>query len=233
MWRQPRLHELDAPPEFVEQINESIYFNRKGSLTGADRYTILQYLLAILLSWIFVLALLALLSSLFFQFSPLILIILAATSLLVSLSLFIYWGWIKYEEAWYHFDRTDRILTVFKRNNGNWEAIEIPYEQIEEVSWSGGTNGYAIISAAGFDIPTNRADHERFSSVTELWSDLASFDQPMTNWPILLVCPVCDRQFGHHIGTATCPFDEVLLVDPSIKGRIDPTDLHPDDYRRL
>jgi len=44
----------------------------------------------------------------------------------------------------------------------------------------------------------------------------------------------CNRIFGHHQGTALCPFDEnEILIDDSIKGRIDPESVDMEDLKRV
>ena len=89
------------------------------------------------------------------------------------------------------------------------------------------------IYVLGAKVDTNRMNEERFSSVTEIWHKLALFDSKMINWPISLECESCERKFGHHIGTAQCPFDKIMLIDPNVKGRIDPVEMHPDDENRV
>lgn len=235
MWRAPKLHGLEAPTEFKKLIKKSIYFNRKGKLQGASTATIVQYSISLFIAWVSLSGIVIITTGLIFNSPP-----TAVANVLISLALlttllvwFVYWGWYDYQEAWYHFDDHNEIFSVTKRTKGNWETFEIPYDAVHEVEWSGGEFGYATIHASKFSFDTTRTGSERYASVTELWPHLARFDTNMINWPIILKCTECKREFGHHIGTAQCPFDNVILIDPEVKGRIDPEEMHPDDKSRV
>lgn len=235
MWRAPKLQDVEAPSEFKELMNKSVFYNRKGELNNAGRYEVFQYTIAMVFLWLFsTVGLLVIFSLISPVLMSTIVRVIVSIVLFIAISAYFYWwGWLKYNQAWYHFNDDDMLFTIIQKQNDNWEMIEVPYEQVDQIEWSGGDNGFAIIHAAGLTFRTTRADSDRFASVTELWGQLAKFDTYMKNWPITLVCPVCDREFGHHIGTAMCPFDEVILIDPNTKGRIDRENLHPDDYYRV
>ena len=235
MWREPKLNDLDVDNETKNLIAKSIYFNRKGVLREADRVTQIQYSIALLGMWIISSAIMYVLLSFIFGFQNLNFFTFMIIFILISLSLFWYlnWGWFRYEEAWYYFDKKNKIFFVTKQKKDDWESFEIPFDTVHMVEWSGGKNGYASIRAGRFTFDTNRMNEERFSSVTEMWDLLALFDTKMINWPISLECESCERKFGHHIGTAQCPFDKIMLIDPNVKGRIDPIEMHPDDENRV
>ena len=153
--------------------------------------------------------------------------------LLVYSYIFYRWGFKNYKEAWYLFDQEDEIFTVIRNVADGWETIEIPYEEVDSIDWLNGGNGKAIIKSHNFEFETNRASEKRKSSITELWNALALIDTKMENWPVTLRCQNCTREFGHHIGTAQCPFCEIILEDTKSKGRIDPKGTHPDDVDRI
>ncbi|MDH5402877.1 MAG: hypothetical protein OEY49_10335, partial [Candidatus Heimdallarchaeota archaeon] len=153
--------------------------------------------------------------------------------LIILIRLFYKWGFSNYREAWYYFDEKEEILIVIRLVNKNWEVIEIPYEEIDEIEWNNDDNGYAIIKSYGMEFETNRSKDKRASSVTDLWGELARTSAKMTHWPIILICSKCDRKFGHHIGTAVCPWDETMLIDPKVKGGYEIKEAHPDDFDRI
>ena len=235
MWRIPNLNDLDVDKETKKLMAKSIYFSRKGVLRDAGNITQIQYSLALIGIWIISSAIVYLSLSFGFGFESFNFITFIPIIVLIggSLVYFIKWGWYKYEESWYFFDIKNKIFFVTKKVKSNWEIFEIPFETIHVIEWSGEKNGYASIGAGRFTFDTNRMNDKRFSSVTELWENLALIDTKMINWPINLECESCNRKFGHHIGTAMCPFDNIILIDPNIKGRIDPIEMHPDDENRV
>lgn len=235
MWRQPRFEDLDAPEEMKATILDATYFNEKGNLRGADPWETVQYSIVtvVIAGFVFAIIWFMLGRVTFIAELTLLRFLVVIIAIVPIIYYFYFWGWLKYEEAWYLFDSENEILFVIRKPDDSWEMIEIPYEQVETIEWVGGSNGRAIINAAGFRLKTNRSREKRFSSVTELWSDLAKIDTSMITWPIELHCSNCDRRYGHHIGTAQCPFDNTLLEDPTTKGRIDPVARHPDDLDRI
>ncbi|MFV2014024.1 MAG: hypothetical protein ACC656_01225, partial [Candidatus Heimdallarchaeota archaeon] len=78
-----------------------------------------------------------------------------------------------------------------------------------------------------------RDSEKRVSSVIEIWDKMARIDTRMKNWPIEMQCQQCQREFGHHIGTAICPFCKIALIDKKAKGRFDPLTQHDDDLDRI
>ncbi len=231
VWKEPKISEIKAPSHLIPKIRAAIYYNSPGRMVGADRSIITQYAVAVLVSVFMVVSILIILLPIPFNSGSVILASLFGSG--ISLILFYRWGWHNYEEAWYHVDKENNLLSVIKKTKGSWEEIEIPFEMVSKVEWSGGKNGYATIHAGGIEVRTTRASTDRFASVTEMWSLLAEFDTLMSGWPLTLECSTCNRKFGHHLGTAQCPFDEVILTDTNAKGRIDPEEMHPDDYTRV
>ncbi len=152
---------------------------------------------------------------------------------ILGLGIFTYWGWFRKFSAWYLFDKENEILFVLLKKTPP-VLLEIPYEEIMEIRWSGGQNGYAIIETPVGKFPTLRANEKKEGSVTELWVNIAGIEAPYSDWPITLWCPSCQRNFGHHIGTAVCPFDpEISLLDLETKGRHDPEGLSQEDFDRV
>ncbi len=236
MWKEPKIHSLDAPTDIKEIISKSVYWNSKGALKGSPSLVIGTYSAIIFALWLFIA------STIYFileglQINNWLKIATQGMTMLgILISMFYYfykWGWNNYREAWYNFDKENEIFTVVRKTMTGWETIEIPYEEIDSIDYLDGANGKAIIKSINFEFETNRARDKRRSSVTDIWDDLARTSTKMTNWPINLVCQKCKRKYGHHIGTAQCPFCRLILVDPQVKGRIDPQIQHPDDLDRI
>ena len=231
VWKEPNISEIDAPSHLIKKIRTAIFYNSQGKMDGADRGIITQYVVStVVMTWMLLATFILLLP---IEFNTTLFFVIAIFGSVISLTAFYFWGWRNYSQAWYHIDTENKLFTVIEKKKKGWQEIEVPFEQVDRVDWSGGENGYAIIHAAGLEIPTSRTKSNRFASVTEMWPLLASFDTFMKGWPITLECSTCKRKFGHHIGTAQCPFDEMILNDPSTKGRIDPEELHPDDTTRV
>ncbi|MCY3414998.1 MAG: hypothetical protein INQ03_25330 [Candidatus Heimdallarchaeota archaeon] len=235
VWKQPEISELDVNKEIKDLMNKGVYYNSEGNLADASLLLKLEYIFFSILTWIGLVAVIRFLLSLLSNGADLsLLIIVIASILFICIFVWLYiWGWRRYEQAWYHFDHLDELLTVIKDGKHGFEVFEIPYEDVHEIEWYDGPNGKAIIKAASFEFSTNRYLDKRLSSVTEMWDDLARINSKMVSWPIQLLCPKCYREFGSHTGTGICPFDEVILIDPKVKGRIDPEEIHPDDFDRL
>ncbi|MHA2091879.1 MAG: hypothetical protein ACW98K_13580 [Candidatus Kariarchaeaceae archaeon] len=236
MWKKPKLHSIEAPKDIKDILQKSIFWNSEGALAGSPQIIIFMYGLVLILFWGALYSILSLALSSFLSKSVLYFLILTTlliTALIIISYYFYQWGWMNYKEAWYYFDDTDEILTVVRLLKDQWEIIEIPYEEISEIYYTHGNNGKAIIRSMGFEFETNRAADKRESSVTDLWEKLARTDAKMNGWPIQLSCPNCHRSFGHHIGTAICPFCKIILLDDKVKGRIDPVQTHPNDMDRV
>ncbi len=239
MWRQPKIHTIKAPPDCMKIIENGIYWNQKGNFEGSTLRYKLNYIFSYIIIW-----LLFVIPTLYFVIKLnsvifLYIMVFVYIATLISIAIWIYyWGWLEYREIWYLFNDKEQIFyATFEGKNG-WELFEIPYEDIHEIEWIDGPNGKAFIHFSNMKFETNRALDKRRSSVTELWPTLARISgidkhNIMTNWPIYLECPNCNRVYGHHIGTAQCPFDDYILIEPGVKGRIDPEDIHPEDLDRV
>jgi hypothetical protein len=237
MWRKPELDKLIIPQEMKDLMKRSIYWNSTGHLVSASmvlkfQYSFLIGVFGIFTSFIAYYAISSLLS--FIPWLGISLGIIIAL-ILFSLQIFFFyrWGWRNFREAWYYFNHKDELFVAIKETKEGWQEFEIPFEEISEVSWFDGPNGLAIIKVGNYEFETSRALVKNKSSVTELWDDLARIGAPMREWPIELICSKCKREFGHHIGTAVCPYDRTLLIEPNLKGRIDPEEIHPDDLDRI
>ncbi len=159
-----------------------------------------------------------------------ILISLFAT---ITIIFYYYWGWKKTFEAWYYFDHENEIMFALIKSKSPI-LLEIPYEEIETIDWSGGSNGFAIIRTPIVSLKTERAKNKREGSITEMWSEIAKTRAPFQDWPYTLLCVSCNEEFGHHIGTAVCPFEEnIALIDPNAKGRHDPESISHEDLDRV
>lgn len=224
------------PPQFEDIRKKGIFISIEGNLRDAGigetfRILILTLILvpislSIVVNFVFFL--------LFSKSMPnwLNLVLYVMTFVIMALIVY-YWGWKKKFEAWYYFDHGNEIFYALI-NGKNPTLMEIPYEEIEEIRWVGGNNGYAKIITSITSLPTERAMKKREGSSTELWSTLALIGAPFTEWPIKLWCPSCNRVYGHNIGTATCPFEpEIALIDPDVKGRHDPEGIAEEDLDRL
>ncbi|MCH8908216.1 MAG: hypothetical protein IH840_14095 [Candidatus Heimdallarchaeota archaeon] len=239
MWREPSqadLKQLNASIEIQDLIKHAIYWNKKGNLKDSSSAEILQTtVIASFIIFMSIIGLFALLDIINFPTSLTLVLKVISVLLIIGLSgwKFYLWGWIYYYESWYKFDDKDEILTVIRHTEEGWETYDIPYEEINSIDYSGGSNGRGIIKAGKFKFETARSLDKRASSVTEMWDNLARTDNKMNNWPISLHCQNCHRIFGHHIGTAVCPFCNIILIDPKVKGRIDPISLHEDDLDRI
>lgn len=237
MWREPELDKLIIPNEMKDLMRKSIYWNSMGHLVQSSLTLRLQYLslisvFGIFTSFIVYYAISSLLSPIpWLGISLGILLSLMLFSF--EMILFYKWGWKNYREAWYYFDHKDELFVAIRETKEGWQEFEIPFEEITEVTWFDGPNGFAIIKVGSYEFETARALVKNKSSVTELWNDLARIGAPMRKWPVELICSECKREFGHHIGTAVCPYDKTLLIEPDLKGRIDPEEIHPDDLDRI
>ncbi|MHA2251585.1 MAG: hypothetical protein ACXAD7_14570 [Candidatus Kariarchaeaceae archaeon] len=223
MWKEPKIHSLEAPTDIREKLRKSIYWNSEGMLSGSPMAMIIWYSTILIMIWLFFSLFIFYLAEQLGVKSWMILFIqvsFAIISLLVLTLQFYKWGWKSFQEAWYHFDKDNQIFSVIRKSRNSWEEIEVPYEDIDSIEYVDGDNGKAQINSMSFEFETNRAKDKRRSS-------------KMVNWPISLVCQKCKRKFGHHIGTALCPFCKIILVDPQVKGRIDPLEQHPDDLDRM
>lgn len=236
MWKEPDYLHLDAPQEIVDTIRSSIFWNSEGYLRGAPFISKFQYFLVFTSILFFPCLIIFIIFELMIT-NTIVNIIGQILIYIVIVSVYFYfikWGFYDYKEAWYNFDEKEEILIIIRKKSNRWETIELPYEEIDEINWSGDSqNGFAIIKSLNMKFYTNRSLDKRKSSVTEIWSKLARIDTDMKNWPIYLTCDTCKRVFGHHIGTAQCPFDDILLIDKNVKGRIDPEEIHPEDLDRL
>ncbi|OLS19043.1 MAG: hypothetical protein HeimC2_42900 [Candidatus Heimdallarchaeota archaeon LC_2] len=236
MWKEPEEKSLEAPKDMAKLIRKSIYWNTEGKLHGSPLLIVIQYLFIIFLIWsvssILLISLIQSISSNSIISNALI--ILGLSSLILILRFFYIWGWKTYSEAWYLFDDKDEILTVIRKSSEGWETLEVPYEEINNIEYNEGPNGKAIIQSGRFEFETNRALDKRATSVTDIWGNLARIDTRMTNWPIEMVCQKCKRHFGHHIGTAICPFCKISLIDIRAKGLdLTPMTQHKDDLDRI
>ncbi len=237
VWKEKTTKEMRVAPEYAELIKKSIYYNSEGELADASMRYRLEYIIIYSTMWLFVILImnsLINLSKLSNATKNTTIIIIAIISYTVMMYYLYRWGWKNYSEAWYSFDHDDEIFTVVRKEKGQWEILEVPYEEIHEISYSDGPNGKAIIKAAEFEFHTNRANDKRDSSITEMWADLSHINTKMSSWPYYLECPVCKRRFGNHTGTATCPDDkDVILLDTEVKGRIDPESMNKQDLDRV
>lgn len=236
VWKEPTEKDLAAPKDIALLIRESVYWNSEGHLDKAPPLSIFQYSFTVFVGDTLILILFYVLFQVIGFSGGLLsslVAILAIAILSISGYLFYQWGWKTYREAWYHFNDKDELFTVLRRNGRTWESIEIPYEEIDSIDFEQGPNGKALIISGQFSFETSRTKEKRFSSITELWPNLARMDRPMKNWPINLFCSVCRRSFGHHIGTAICPWDNIALLDVDAKGRFDPIEQNPEDLDRI
>jgi len=232
MWKEPDEKSLDAPLEMKKLIRKSIYWNSEGKLHKSPMITIVQYTIIVFLFTMIVSLLLAsYIDSLITNdiISSIIEALFAVVIFGYSFWYFYQWGWKSYHEAWYHFDEKDEIFSVVRKSPSGWESIEIPYEEIYEIDYIEGHDGKAIIKSGPFEFETNRDSEKRASSVIEIWDKMARIDTLMKNWPVEMSCQQCKREFGHHIGTAICPFCKIALIDKKAKGRFDPVTQHDDD----
>ncbi len=237
MWREPDLDKLIIPKEMKVMMRKSVYWNSTGHLVNSSMILKIQYSFLITIFGIFTSFIVYYASISIFSSIPWLGISLGAflafTLLSFEFIMFYKWGWKKIRESWYHFNHKDELFVAIKQTKEGWQEFEIPYEEILEVTWFDGPNGMAIIKVGSYEFETNRALVKNKSSVTEMWNDLAKTGVPMRNWPIELICSKCKQEFGHHIGTAVCPYDKTLLIEPNLKGRIDPDEIHPDDLDRI
>lgn len=236
MWKEPKFHSIDAPSDIKELISKSVYWNSEGNLSGSPKMLIVGYILIVIIIESLLFYFLIIVSKSlpnYITIQQVIIIFIFIFTLTMSFYYFYQWGWKNYKEAWYFFDSQNEMFIVTRQLGKGWETIDVPYEEIDRIEYVDGRNGKAIIRSAGFRFETNRALDKRESSVTELWGNLAGTSANMINWPIKLICEKCNRIYGHHIGTALCPFCSIILIDPKIKGRIDPISLHPDDLDRI
>lgn len=237
MWKEPDEKSLEAPRDIAKLIRKSIYWNTNGKLNGAPRLLIIQYVFSIFILWA-VSSILAtsLIRSTFSNssVSNSISFVLAVGSFVLIYRFLYIWGWKSYKEAWYLFDDKDEILSVIQKSVEGWEIIDIPYEEINDIEYVEGSNGKALIHSGSFEFETNRVLDKRATSVTDLWENLARIDTIMKRWPIKMTCQECHRDFGHHIGTAICPFCKISLLDINAKG-FDHTPMtqHKDDLDRI
>lgn len=236
VWKEPEPHEIQVHPETLAIIKKSIYYNSEGVLSNSSFLLKFEYAIGASLVWFILTSIIYFLLSLMLSNTILNItaILFSIFSIVVLTYVYYKFGFKYYREAWYLFDEKDEILTVVRQNKTKeWEIIELPYEDIHEIEWYDGPNGKAIVKAAGFEFATNRAKDKRASSVTELWQNLAKINTRMRSWPYNLECPQCGKVFGNHTGTAICPFDDFILLDPKVKGRIDPIRQHPEDLDRV
>lgn len=236
MWKEPDEKSMDAPLDMKKLMRKSIYWNSEGRLHNSPFLTVIQYSTIVLLLTLFVTLLGASYIDSFISndtLSSILGIILAISIFGGSIWYFYKWGWNSYREAWYHFDEKDEIFSVIRNSSAGWESIEIPYEEVHEIDYIEGIDGKAIIKSGPFEFETNRDSEKRASSVIEIWDKIARIDTHMKNWPIEMACQECQRQFGHNIGTAICPFCKIALIDKKAKGRFDPITQHDDDLDRI
>ncbi|MCE7735944.1 MAG: hypothetical protein GPJ54_13770 [Candidatus Heimdallarchaeota archaeon] len=236
MWKEPDEKSIDAPLDMKKLMRKSIYWNSEGKLYKSPFITIAQHVIVVFLfSLIVTLFGASYIDSLISNnlASTTVEIIFAIGIFGVSFWYFITWGWKSYREAWYHFDDKDEIFTVIKKSKAGWESIEIPYEDVYEIDYIEGIDGKAIIKSGPFEFETNRDSEKRATSVIDIWDKIARIDSQMKNWRIEMSCQQCQRQFGHNIGTAICPFCKIALIDKKAKGRFDPATQHDDDLDRI
>ncbi len=224
------------PPEYKELYTKGIHILHRGNLRNADFVIKLQHAVAwmggVSLSYFVVQIVVQQLFG--YDFASSFHIIAIPLLSLTGILTFYYWGWKQKYEVWIWLDHENEILNVLSLDKPP-SLFEIPFEEIQSIGWSGGKNGYAIIRTSAMDIRTNRSNEKNEGSVTEMWQSLAKIGAPFDEeWPIILVCPECGETFGHHIGTATCPYDEnVSLYDVNSKGRMDPVEMAEEDLDRL
>lgn len=235
VWKERTPKEIGVTGEYAELMKKAIYYNSDGELSDSSLQYRIQYITVTTLIWIILIFIIRSFFLLFWSVTVvnIIILILAVVSYPTFLFLLYLWGWKNYKEAWYYFDNKDEIFFVVQEGKNGWDIIEIPYEEIQKIEYVDGPNGKAVLYAANFQFATNRANDKRASSLTELWPELSKIGAKMISWPYTLYCPVCHRKFGNHTGTAICPMDEVILIDPEVKGRMDPEKIHSDDFDRL
>jgi hypothetical protein len=236
-YKEPNIYTLKAPYDIKEELSEAYYYYSKGEYTNASiseklfHFTV--YLTPFYLSFILTLFVYYFITShwLIVQSGILITSIL----LLYGSYKFLDNGWFKVIEYWVKINQSEKLVTLIDRLSDNWNFYEIPFEQIDSIRWHGApVNGRIEIIIGQLRIFTYPVGHHSDFSPTELWEYLASTEAEMVNWPIKLFCQKCHRIYGHHIGTATCPFDpNIILIEPNIKGRIDPEYFHSDDITRV
>ncbi|RMG21547.1 MAG: hypothetical protein D6732_27130 [Methanobacteriota archaeon] len=224
------------PKQFNQIKTRGVRIKIKGFLRNADTWEKIRATL--LFVFIPPIVVSFLLNMILFLFSSYVLSqtqflgVFLATFMIMGL-VFLYWGWYRTFNGWILFDKDNEILFVLVDKKFP-TLLEIPYEEIIGIQWVGGKNGYAKIETPVGSFPTERASEKKEGSVTELWEDLASIGAPFEDWPITLWCPSCNRSFGHHLGTAVCPFDpETALIDLETKGRHDPQGISPEDLDRV
>ncbi|MHA2033466.1 MAG: hypothetical protein ACW99A_06925 [Candidatus Kariarchaeaceae archaeon] len=236
MWKEPKEKSLDAPLDMKKMIRNSIYWNTEGKLHKSPKTTIIQSIIVIIVFALFLSFIIASAAESLVgnnTISNILSIVFSLTIFGIFFWYFYKWAWNSYSEAWYNFDDKDEIFTVIRKSSSGWEIIEIPYEEIDQIEYIEGQDGKAVIKSGPFEFETNRDSEKRSSSVVEIWNNLARTDSIMNNWPIKMTCQKCNRQFGHHIGTAICPFCEIALIDQKAKGRFDPVAQHDDDLDRI
>ena len=235
-WKEPDIYTLKASSRVKDILRKSYYFGEIGSLREAnwgERATVLaNYLLPYAL-FVFI----GTFYSFFWGMNSLVRIlffILLSIVFVYSIYRYYYDGFKKFKEYWIKFDENEEVITYVTREGERWEVTDIPYESVEEVRYSGTTNGRIILKAPHTEIKSYRVNKKNPFSVTEIWDRFAKIDAPMNDWPFELRCMKCNRIFGHHQGTALCPFDEnEILIDDSIKGRIDPESVDMEDLKRV
>ncbi len=235
-WKEPDLYSLKANSRIKEILHDSYYFGEFGEIRDAP----LSEQILVLANYLLPYAFLYFVGSVFASFYGIdqpwrfLYFLVLAGILVYSLYMFYYNGFKKFNEYWIKFDDKEELLSIVTREGDQWEVVDIPYEEVEDIRYSGGTNGRIILVAPHVEIKTYRISKKNPLSTTEIWDRFAKIGAPMSDWPYTLRCPSCERTFGHFQGTALCPFDEkVILVDDSIKGRIDPESATRSDLERV
>lgn len=228
MFKEPDYKSINAPRHILQKIEKGSYLYQKGNLRFASPDEVAlefaKYFIPLFVAALFVV----------YYLPPAIATVLAITLFIIYILIFYYFGWIKEFVAWYIFDPFNQLLSVITREKQQWVDIDIPYEDIQEISWVGTKNGKAIIIAPPFKLPTYRMSIKQQLNVTEIWEELARTHAPMTNWKFILQCPIDGSTFGHHLGTALCPdHPNSILLPVDYVSEINSTELHPQDLDRI
>ena len=208
-WNEPELSTLKAPEQAKKALNGAFYYAEYGFLHEAgfiEKLTYLAYYLIPSLIFSFMLVILLALVTLS-TFLIYALIGLGAILIFFSIKRYHFAGYKNFREYWLNFLEKDEILLAIDREDRGWNVTSIPYEEIQEIKWTGSANGRIIIISQGLSYSTYRLKSNYESSPVHLWSKVSMINAKMTNWPYKLRCIECKTDFYHFTIDAICPID--------------------------